>query len=44
VAITALTGLLGFAVARFYSEPLNGKLRRKLVPTKARPALQAATN
>lgn len=31
LATTALTGLAGFAVARFYSEPVNQKLRRKLV-------------
>lgn len=31
VPITALTGLLGYLLARFYSEPLNGELRRKLL-------------
>jgi peptidoglycan/LPS O-acetylase OafA/YrhL len=35
---TALAGLLGWAVARFYSEPLNHWLRVKLVPRKTRIA------
>ena len=38
IAATALAGGLGYAVARFYSEPLNQKLRWKL----RRPALKAA--
>jgi peptidoglycan/LPS O-acetylase OafA/YrhL len=32
IITTALAGLLGWMVARFYSEPLNRRLRRKLVP------------
>lgn len=36
VGITALTGLLGFAVARFYSEPLNRLLRTRLIAAKAK--------
>ncbi len=32
---TAIAGLLGWTVARFYSEPLNRWLRRKLLPRKA---------
>jgi peptidoglycan/LPS O-acetylase OafA/YrhL len=35
---TALSGLLGWTVARFYSEPLNRWLRMKLVPNKVRMA------
>lgn len=34
LAITVLTGVLGALVARFYSEPLNTKLRTKLLPAK----------
>lgn len=41
VPITALTGLLGYLLARFYSEPLNSALRRKLLPAKASTAVTA---
>ena len=42
VAITAMTGLLGYAIARLYSEPLNKSLRRKLLPQRI-PSASAAT-
>lgn len=32
LATTALAGVLGYVVARFYSEPLNQRLRVKLMP------------
>jgi peptidoglycan/LPS O-acetylase OafA/YrhL len=32
LAITALAGVLGYAVARFYSEPLNHRLRVRFLP------------
>ncbi len=32
IATTALAGLLGYALARFYSEPLNRGLRRRFTP------------
>ncbi len=32
LATTALAGAAGYLVARFYSEPLNGSLRTKLLP------------
>lgn len=41
VPITALTGLLGYLLARFYSEPLNSALRRKLLPARASTAATA---
>jgi peptidoglycan/LPS O-acetylase OafA/YrhL len=36
---TALCGAAGYAVARFYSEPLNQRLRMKLVRRSGRPAV-----
>jgi peptidoglycan/LPS O-acetylase OafA/YrhL len=33
-AATALAGLLGYVVARFYSEPMNHRLRIKFLPAK----------
>jgi peptidoglycan/LPS O-acetylase OafA/YrhL len=33
LAILALAGVLGYLVARFYSEPLNHRLRTKLLGT-----------
>ena len=42
IATTALTGLLGYAVARWYSEPLNQSLRRTLLPKKIQSAQSAA--
>lgn len=42
VPITVLAGLLGWALARFYSEPLNSALRNKLLPARTRPVSQAA--
>ncbi|HEY6352305.1 MAG TPA: acyltransferase [Candidatus Angelobacter sp.] len=43
VPITALTGLLGYVVARFYSEPLNGELRRRLPSASSGVASGAAS-
>lgn len=34
VAATVFSGLLGYAVARFYSEPVNKALRTKLLPAR----------
>ncbi|HEY2498586.1 MAG TPA: acyltransferase [Candidatus Angelobacter sp.] len=43
LAATALAGFLGYAVARFYSEPLNHLLRMKFMPKKpAAASLSAA--
>jgi len=38
LAATTLAGLLGGLVANFYSEPLNHKLRTRLLPSQDRPA------
>jgi peptidoglycan/LPS O-acetylase OafA/YrhL len=35
---TAVSGLVGWAVARFYSEPLNHWLRQRLIPRRSRVA------
>jgi peptidoglycan/LPS O-acetylase OafA/YrhL len=42
IAITILTGLLGYAVARWYSEPVNRALRTKLLPAKRVAAVGAS--
>ena len=43
LAATALAGFLGYAVARFYSEPLNHLLRMKFIPEKSATASLSAT-
>lgn len=43
VAATILSGLLGYAVARFYSEPVNKALRTKLLPRQRAVAVGAVS-
>lgn len=43
VATTVLAGVLGFVVARYYSEPMNRSLRRKFLPRRQRTAAQVIT-
>jgi peptidoglycan/LPS O-acetylase OafA/YrhL len=42
LATTALTGIVGYAVARFYSEPLNRALRARFAPAASKRATVAA--
>lgn len=44
LAATALSGAAGDVVARFYSEPLNRRLRRKLLPVRRLAAAQLAAD
>lgn len=44
ILATALAGLLGATVARFYSEPLNRKVRRKFLPGRQRNAITTAAS
>jgi peptidoglycan/LPS O-acetylase OafA/YrhL len=39
LVITGLTGVAGYTIARFYSEPLNRTLRAKLLPARRSAAL-----
>ena len=41
LAATALAGALGYAVAQFYSEPLNHRLRMKVLPAAKSKAVAA---
>lgn len=43
IAMTALTGVLGYGIARFYSEPLNRRLRAKLLPARRAAVMEASS-
>jgi len=38
-----ITGVLGYAVARWFSEPMNRELRARLLSTTT-PSIEAASN
>jgi peptidoglycan/LPS O-acetylase OafA/YrhL len=43
IAMTALTGMLGYGIARFYSEPVNRRLRAKLLPARRAAVVEASS-
>jgi peptidoglycan/LPS O-acetylase OafA/YrhL len=43
LATTALSGVAGYLVARFYSEPLNARLRARLLSSASTAALKASS-
>lgn len=43
IAMTALAGVLGYGIARFYSEPVNRILRAKLLPARRAAVMEASS-